>query len=131
MQHHEIRIWHVYLCPKCNASDPPKDKYVVTVCKRKDTIWGFFINTPDSKFIRSHPELQKQQVTITPDDCRVLRYESNIGCDALKEFYAWELSKRECALTDALKQAILTSVELSDTLDAEKVQIIKDNQDTH
>jgi len=43
---HSITLWHVYLCPACNLSEPPKDKWVVTVGSAgKDKIYGFFVTT--------------------------------------------------------------------------------------
>jgi len=126
MDIHDIHLWHVYLCPRCNASDPPKDKYVVIVCKRKDSVWGFFINSNIPRFILASPELASSQIEIDPTECsNILKRNSFIGCNDLKDFYTWEITKHFCALKGQTIEAILTAVETSTTIDPEKIQLIK------
>lgn len=126
---HEIKIWHIYKCPDCNVSNVSKLKFVVTVCRRKDSIWGFFINTPKPRLYASNPRLQKAQVTISPKDYNFLSYDSNIGCDDLKIFYAWELRQNLGPLKPETKAAILKTLDTSELIDEEKIQIIKANKD--
>ncbi len=128
MELHEIRVWHVYLCPRCNVSDPPKDKFVIIVAKRKDSVWGFFINSNVPRFILASPELANSQVEIDQSECSsILKRNSFIGCNDLKTFYAWELTKHFCALKATTIEAVLAAVEVSKTIDPEQIQVIKAN----
>ncbi|GEM_PF-2166614 len=59
---HNITVWNVYLCPACNLSEPPKDKWVIVVgMSGKDKIYGFFINTEINPFLRNREELLNMQ----------------------------------------------------------------------
>lgn len=131
MQLHEISAWHIYLCPECNLSEPPKDKWVVTVCKRKDSVWGFFINSEVPRFILANPTLAESQVKISSSDYDFLRYDSFVGCNDLKSFFASELRQpKKRALKATTKELILEAVEKSETIAPEQIKIILENKDT-
>ena len=102
-----IQNWHIYLCPRCNASDPPKDKYVVIVCKHDRCAWGFFINSNIPGFVQNRPQLNVLQVLIRAGDYAFLRYDSHIGCHDLKKFYPVELRTRPLAPVNAATKALV------------------------
>jgi hypothetical protein len=130
MQLYEIYAWHIYLCERCNLSEPPKDKWVVTVCKRKDSIWGFFINSDIPRFIQASPALAKSQVKVSPGDYDFLKYESFVGCNDLKSFFASELKQpKKRPLKTTTKDLILEAVKESVTIDPERIKILLDNKD--
>jgi hypothetical protein len=129
MELHNIHSWHVYLCPKCNLSQPPKDKYVVTVCKRKDRLWGFFINSEIPRLVLASPEMAGSQIKLTPNEYSFLRHDSYVGRHDLKEFYTWELTRHITSLDNTTKNYILGAVEKSTTIDAERIQIILSGKD--
>ena len=131
MEFHKIQVWHIYKCPTCNASNPPKDKYVVIVHKQNKSLWGFFINSNVPNFILMNSELSKSQIAIKPEECpQIIKHISHIGCNELKEFYDWELNNHYCSLKDDTKNAVLAAVEISVTIDPEKIQIIKNSNKT-
>ena len=89
---HSIRLWHVYLCPACNLSTPPKDKWVVTVGRAgKDKIYGFFINTEINSYLRRSEELLQLQIPILHGEHAFLKYDSYINCAKFLDFYPSDL----------------------------------------
>lgn len=89
---HNIRLWHVYLCPACNLSEPPKDKWVVTVgMSGKDKIYGFFINTEINSYLRRSEELLQLQIPILHGEHAFLKYDSYINCAKFLDFYPSDL----------------------------------------
>ena len=127
-QIHAIRDWHIYLCQRCNASNPPKDKFVVVVYKYRDTAYGFFINSEIPRFIQANPGLLKEQLAITPQGYKFLDHPSTIGCNDLKSFFAWELKPLICPVNSDTIAAILEIANQSETLDPEQKQRILDNR---
>jgi hypothetical protein len=122
-----IRTWYIYLCPQCNASDPPKDKFVVVVYKSNSNAYGFFINSEIPRFIQSNPDLLKSQLQITPQEYTFLRHISYIGCNDLKEFFDWELKSSKAAILPAHRIAIQQIVLASITLTKEQIRRIQES----
>lgn len=106
-----IAIWHIYLCPACNLSTPPKDKWVVTVGRAgKDKIYGFFINTAINPVLRSKEELLKLQITISPIDHPFLRYDSYVNCSKFIEFYPSDFRQHQKEIAAETKSRICAAV---------------------
>lgn len=124
MSLHSIQSWHVYRCPQCNASNPPKDKFVVVVCKDNKVAWGFFINSNIPAFIARKPELERSQVQITVAEYRFLDHDSYIGCNALKDFFDWELRRHIAEISETTKTRILEAVKDSETLTPKQIEMI-------
>jgi hypothetical protein len=125
MKLNDIRNWQIYLCPNCNASNPPKDKFVVILYKDRDSAWGFFINSAIHPFIQRNEELLVAQVEIAPPTYPFLKHTSYIGCHELKQFYGWDLRRKLSSIEPATKQTILDVVKQSTTLsEAQKDQIL-------
>jgi len=76
------------------------------------------------------PALAKAQIKISPNEYDFLKWDSYIGCNDLKIFFAWELKKRICALTDNTIENILKIVDETETLDAEQKRVILANKNT-
>lgn len=115
-----IAIWHIYLCPACNLSTPPKDKWVVTVgLGSKDKIYGFFINSAINSSLRSREELMKLQITISPLDYPFLHHDSYVNCSRFIEFYASDLRRHQKEVTPdtktRIREAVLASTIFKDT----------------
>lgn len=78
-------IWRVYRIKKCRYTHPPKDKFVVIVCKDTECM-GFLVNSTIHPFILKRPYLLQCQVMLSNSDYSFLFHDSYLDCGRIYAF---------------------------------------------
>lgn len=117
-----VALWHIYHVENCRHAKPPKDKFVVIVCKDVQAM-GFFINTEINSYIKNRPELLACQVVIKSLDHKCLNWNSYVDCCELFLFEDAELSVRN-PIVKQTRDAIKIAVNISETLEERHRKLI-------
>lgn len=78
-------VWQVYHVKNCCYTHPPKNKYVVIVCKDVEFM-GFLVNSKLSSFILKRPDLLICQVVLSASDYGFLSHDSYLDCGQIYPF---------------------------------------------
>lgn len=118
-------LWWIYHLRCCSYTRPePKPKLVVIVC-RDDYARGFLINSEIDVWIRiSEWKLASQVPILAVDHSRCLDYNSYVDCLDLYRFEEHELTEKRQPVSMAVKQAIMTAVKVSRTIERKYKRLI-------
>jgi hypothetical protein len=78
-------VWHFFHVKNCPQTKPPKDKFVLIVC-RDSGCRGFFVNSNINQFIQKRPSLLACQVVLKASDYGFLPRDSYLDCGQLFPF---------------------------------------------
>jgi hypothetical protein len=120
-------IWRVYRIKKCRYTHPPKDKFVVIVCRDIEYM-GFIVNSKIHPFILKRPHLLKCQVTLTNSDYGFLFHDSYLDCGRIYAFKDAELIVGLELVNDKTKADIKSAVVQSKTIEKKYKDLILSNR---
>jgi hypothetical protein len=108
----------------CEFTHPPKDKYVLLVC-RTDPPMLFIVNSEIPRFVQARPELLASQVKLSPGDYPFLDHDLFLDCsnvinsldeDAIRNQLLADLSRLKGELHQRTKAQIIEAVRRSRTV---------------
>jgi hypothetical protein len=108
-------IWRVYRVRKCRYTHPPKDKFVVIVCRDLEYM-GFLVNSTISQFVLKRSFLLECQVMLDDSDYGFLSHNSYLDCGQIYAFPDSELMIGLQTINDKTKTEIKRVVSISKTI---------------
>ena len=116
-------VWRIYRVKKCSHTHPPKDKFVVIVC-RESRCLGFLINSEINQFTAKKPHLFQCQVSLKKADYHFLFHDSYLDCARLYPFDDGELVVGLDLVNAETKAEIKTVVSKAKTIARRYVKLI-------
>ena len=120
-------IWRIYRVRNCCHTHPPKDKFVVIVCRDIEYM-GFLVNSTINQYILKRPYLLECQVVLSESDYGFLSHDSYLDCGRIYAFEDAELVVGLELVNDETKAKIKTAVSTSKTIEKKYKDLILSNR---
>lgn len=119
-------VWRIYRIKNCRHTNPPKEKFVVIVCKDAEYM-GFLINSAINQFISKRPHMLECQVILSESDYGFLFHESYLDCARIYAFEDAELFSGLELVNDKTKAEIKAAVSKAKTIEKRYQNLILDS----
>ena len=125
------QIFHLH----CNFITPPKEKFLILACCEPKPLF-FFINSGVHRFVQADQDLSRCQVVIDAKSHTFLNYDSYVDCREPIDRFTREdvesqvlnsMDRIKCAITDGVKNEILSAIKFSPLMNAREVGWVVDS----
>jgi hypothetical protein len=119
-------VWRVYRVKNCRHTHPPKNKFVVIVCRDTEYM-GFLVNHTINQFVANRPYLLECQVILSKSDYGFLFQDSYLDCGQIYAFKDAELTVGLELVNDKTKAEIKTVASKAKTIAKRYQNLILDS----